>query len=269
MTTPATPPPVSLCFVLINRETARPDVDQFLPGLRDALDESLNQHFAPFHGGKYGVRVAASPTDRQPGEVAVNIRAAVATDPQGALGWHQVTNGVPDIELPLDTMTGLTGDDNSLDVVADHECKEAAGDPGANQLADNGNGKVSAKETCDRVEDQIYKASNGLNLSDFLLPSAWIPGAPGPYSYLQSLTSQLDPQNQVTMTAGGYDIEGDVPALSDVTPSDRVVSGANLIVHAGDRKRIVRMVSCKPLDELRKKRMAHPCSRAYRHGVRL
>jgi hypothetical protein len=44
------------------------------------------------------VRVASSPTDRLAGEVAVNFRDTIPEAP-GALAYHQVTNGVPDIEI--------------------------------------------------------------------------------------------------------------------------------------------------------------------------
>jgi hypothetical protein len=154
MTTFATPPTKTLSFVLLNQDEGT-DVTNFLPQLAAAANEGL-AIFSQFHGGSYTVRAGTSPSDRQPGEIAVNIRKAVATDPSGALGWHQVTNGVPDVELPFDTMSGLTGDSNALDVVATHEIFETSGDPGANQLADNLNGKVSAKETCDRVEDVTF-----------------------------------------------------------------------------------------------------------------
>lgn len=254
-TIPAPAPNPTFCFVLIDY-TNRSDVVAFLPQLRDALDESLNQHFAPFHGGHYAFRVASSPTDKTSGEVAMNIRHAAPGDPSGAEGWHQDNNGVPDIELPLDTMSGLTGDSNCLDVVADHEAKETAGDPGANQLVDNGNGKVSARETCDRVEDITYAASNGLNLSDFLLPAAWIPGAIGPYSYRGSLQAQLDSNNAVTKTPGGYDIEATAP--SDYTDAKGNITQKKATMAQG--------AAMHPGSIARK---SHWSSRAYRRGVRL
>lgn len=258
---------VNACFVLINQASDRPDVDAFLPKLRDALDEDINQRFALFHGGRYGFRVATSPTDRLTGEVAVNVRHKQDADPAGALAWHQVTGGVPDIELPFDLMSGLTGDSDALDVCANHEIKETILDPGANLLADNRNGKVSMKEACDRVEDETYPTSNGLNASNFLLKEAWVPGAPGPYDYMQVLTSQLDAQNNVTMTSGGYDIEGTSPSdLADVEPGflskEHVVSGDSVDtdVHA---------LSLKPISGLRLARKQDRFSRAYRCGLRL
>lgn len=268
--TVATAPAVTFCFVLIDQTGGaagtRPDLGPFLPKLRDSLDESLNQNFAPFHGGKYAFRVASSPTDRQPGEVAINIRHQQAGDPQGALAWHQVTGGVPDIEVNLDTTSGLTGDSDGLDVVADHEVKETAADPGANLLADNGNGKSSARESCDRIEDTFYSTSNGLHASNFLTPAAWIVGANAPYDYMEELPSQLDANNNVTMTPGGYDIEATTPTdEADVTPADRVASKS---VRAASNVN-VRTVSRAPIDGLRLRRKQDPYSRTSRRGVEL
>lgn len=266
----AAPPTVNLCFVVIDQTTDRPDLAPFLPQLRDALDETLNGPFNAFHGGKYAFRVASSPTDRAIGEVAINVRHATAEDPQGALAWHQVTNGVPDIEINLDSTSGLTGDSQALDVCVSHEVEETATDAGANLLADNGNGKVSAREACDRVEDQFFSASNGLHMSNFLTPPAWIPGAAGPYDYMQVLTAQLDANGNVTMTPGGYDIEATAPSdYSDVTPQDRVVSGSTEHVTSAGARKIVRAVSRAPISGLTLQRKRSIYSRAYRHGVRL
>jgi hypothetical protein len=247
-TTFATPPAKTLSFVLLNRDEGQ-EVTDFLPKLADAINEGLTI-FSQFHGGSYICRAGSSPTDRRDGEIAVNIRKAVTTDPSGALGWHQVTNGIPDIELPYDTMSGLTGDSNALDTVASHEVFETCGDPGANGLKDNGNGKVSAEEECDRVEDVTFPVSNGLNLSNFLLASAWIPGAPGPYDYCSALSAQLDASNQVTMTPGGYDIEGDSPNLTDVTPEAKTVN--------------LRVRAAKPFEDGRARRKADKHSRTSR-----
>lgn len=248
----ATPPTYTLCFVILDQTAGDyPGLTGFLPGLRDALDEYLNQYVAKWHGGVYAVRVGANAQDRNAGEVAINLRHNQDTDPQGALGWHQVTGGVEDIEIPLDSLSGLTGDGQALDVCASHEAAETAVDPGANQWADNGNGKVSAKEASDRVEDMTFKATNGLNLSNFLLPNAWVPGAPGPWDYMVVLAAQLDPvSNEVTMTPGGYDIEATTPNdVQDITPQARFST-------AGNAK-----------SEAWHKRKAHPLSRTSRRGV--
>jgi len=248
----ATPNAPIFRYVLLNQDEGQAVTD-FLPKLADSLNESL-AILARFHGISASVRAGSSPTDRQAGEVAMNVRKSVQTDPQGALGWHQVTNGVPDIELPMDTMSGLTGDDNSLDVVASHEADETSIDPGANQLVDNGNGKVSAMEDCDRVEDVIFPTSNGLNASNFLLKSAWIPGAAGPYDYCNALSAQLDANGQVTMTPGGYDIEATAPTdETDVTPSK-----------LGQTDLAFRVRRAHPFEGGRAARKAHPLSRTSR-----
>jgi hypothetical protein len=271
----ASPPAVNLSFVLVDQTTGdRPDLAPFLPKLRDSLDEAMNEHFAPFHGGTYALRVAASPSDRKPGEIAINIRHQQTSDPQGALAWHQVTGGIPDIEINLDSTSGLTGDSDALDVCGSHEVMETAANPGANLLADNLNGKVSAREACDRIEDTFFTTKNGLHASNFLIWAAWVPGAAGPYDYMMKLSSQLDANSNVTMTAGGYDIEGTTPSdLADVTPSklakDHVVSGEAEHIGPDGEKRVIHAVSRAPISGKRLARKQSRYSRAYRQGVRL
>ena len=266
-------PSVTSSWVIIDQTTGDvPGLSDFLVKLVDALDEGANRIFSRFHGGTCALRVAANPGDRKPGECAINLRHKQPGDPNGALAWHQVTNGVPDIELPIDTMNGLTGegDSNALDVCASHELFESLADLGANLLADNLNGKVSAREACDRVEDTFFTASNGLHLSNFLIPAAWIPGASGPYDYLGVLQAQLDGSGAVTMSNGGYDIEASAPSdYSDVTPQGHLAFGKAEHTAPNGTTRIVRAVSKLPISGGRLARKQSPYSRTYRRGVRL
>jgi hypothetical protein len=257
---PATAPSVMFEFVLINQATDRPDLTKFLPTLVAGLTQGV-AIFTKFRGATASFRAASSSSDRKPGEIACNIRHNQPGDPQGALAWHQVTNGVPDVELPLDDMSGLTGDSEALDVCLSHEVFETMGDPGANGLVDNGNGKVSAEEECDRVEDTFFKVPAGINISNFLIAAAWIPGAPGPYDYLCALESQLDANNNVTMTPGGYDIEATAPTdEADVTPQ-----GAQAAARARSE---FRARALKPIEGKRLKRKSNRYSRASRRGVK-
>ena|SRR5579863_1963756 len=250
---PFAAPPAPTRVAIIDRTTDRPDLAPFLPQLADALNEQLNQHFAPHHGGSYVFRVCA-PGHRQPGEIAMNVRHQKATDPQGALAWHQVTSGIPDIEINIDSTSGLTGDSNALDVCASHESCEMGADGGANRLVDNLNGTVSALETCDRIEQLIYKASNGLNLSNFLLQSAWMPGASGPYDFMQTLTSQFAPDGSVFIATGGYDIEATAPT------DEHDVFGMR------ETRVLARARGLEKLDDFQQRRKADPYSRTSRRA---
>jgi len=270
---PFATPPVDPRFrvVLIDRTTDRPEVEPFLQKLVPALQEHADR-IQSFHGVGAVVRLAADPSDRQEGEVACHIRHKQGTDPQGALGWHQVTGGVPDIEIPLDYCSGLTGDSDALDVVASHELGEMMLDPGANQTVDNGNGRLSAQEASDRVEDCFYDSQNGLHLSNFLLRAAWIPGAPGPYDFMCALPSQLDAHGDVEMTQGGYDIEGRAPRMTDVTPAEAKADGEPAILNEspGILVPVFSKRSKAPLSKLREARHAQRYSRtARRLGTKL
>ena len=183
--------PTHFDFVLLNHSTNAQLTYTVLSLISAALDEQANQHFAPSYGGSYTFRVGASATDRKPNEVAINIADSHPDEPD-AEGWHQVNSGVPDIEIALDLTSGLTTGDNSLSSVISHEVCETAGDPGANGWELRADGNLEARETCDRVESLSYPASNGVMLSNFLLPSAWIPGAAGPFDFMGILKNAGD-----------------------------------------------------------------------------
>jgi hypothetical protein len=83
-------------------------------------------------------------------------------------------------------------------------------DPTANLFAARTDGTLDAYEASDAVEDTTYAAVDGqTTLSNFLLPSAFDPGAVGPFDYLKVL------QNQYDTTPGGYRITGTVTLNQD------------------------------------------------------
>lgn len=243
-------------FVFLNLGTNRSDVDAALPSIAAAIAEQLNGPFSAAHGGTYSVRVGSSPTDFQPDEVKVNIRDSIPEAP-GAAGYHQNSSGVPDIEIGLDTVDSMTSGASSLSVVLSHECLEAALDPGANRWADQGNGVMSALEACDRVEESNYAASNGVSVSNFLLPAAFQPGAPAPWDYMNVTTSP----NQIAQ--GGYDIQCSSPSdAHDVTASAGVGAPHGKMLHGP------RFIGELPTGH-RLARKSSPYSRTTRRGVKL
>ncbi len=73
------------------------------------------------------------------------------------------------------------------------------GDPWINLAADPGNGSLlNAYELCDAVEQNSYKASNGIELSNFVTPRWFITGAKGPYDHLGRCKTPLE------IWPGGY-----------------------------------------------------------------
>jgi hypothetical protein len=161
-----------------------------------AIDAQLNGEFAAEWGGTYAVRADGAPL--QDGEIEIAIFQS--EDVSGAAGYHDKTpDGQPYIHVALDDAATLTSVTAALSVIITHECCETAGDPGANRWADRAGTIQEALETCDRVEDVAYD-KDGVSVSDFLLQSAFDPGAPPPYDYKGALAAQDD------QTPGGYAI---------------------------------------------------------------
>ena len=133
--------------------------------LVDALNEDNGEcgPFAAATGRSASTRVGANPDDRQADEYAMNIRHSIPEAPE-ALAYHKVTNGVPDIEIGWDLFDGVLDGPDPFSVGVDHEQKEALRDPGANGWKDgvNSNGKSSADEACDKVQNTFRSASNGV-----------------------------------------------------------------------------------------------------------
>jgi hypothetical protein len=208
------------------------------------------------HGTRATFRIGKGPTDRGPNEVAINLRDSIPDAP-GALAYHSVTNGVPDIELGLDVCThGLKGSD-SLPAVLSHELAETEGDPGANEWADYGS-SMRAKELCDRVQNISFQSSKDTTLSNFLLPSAFIPGSPGPWDYVSLVTGKPLMADQMDYS-NGYDIEASEPTK------------VNQLQHAfmAEGQPPVRALGHENLSEMAKARKRSHHSRTARRGARV
>jgi hypothetical protein len=216
-------------FVLIDESTTNdpnyggaltPDV---LQNIAVAVSWQLNTDVAAEWGGigTHSVRVGTDQNDLSAGEVAVWIQDSLPDAP-GAAGYHERgADGSSDAYIGRDGSNSLTTGSSALSVTISHECCETVGDPPANFWADRGDGNEEALELCDRVEDQVYDAPNGVAVSDFLLRAAFDPGAQGPYDKLDALKKATD------MTPGGYVILR--TASSDehqVTPNKKIAATA-------------------------------------------
>ena len=229
-----------------------------LERISEAIKEQLNNEFSSFYGGDYYIRVCDA-SSRKDTEIAVNIRDSLP-GMVDALGYHFVTNGVPDIEIGLEYLSDLTKGYDSLSVVMSHEVLEVIGDPGANLWVDRGDGTMRARELCDAVEDTTYLASNGVEVSNFLLPAAFIPKAQGPWDYLKILW------NASAITDGGYDIVARSPTdVQKVTAMYRTGFGSPL----GQWRTIGIEGASFEEGSRRYKRKTHPFSRTSRRGIRL
>jgi hypothetical protein len=226
--------------------------------LINALIEQLERPFGTEWGEQCcDFRVGSSPTDRLPGEVAVNFRDTIAA--QGALADHQVNNGIPDIEIACDLFAGLTTGQDSMSVGVDHEILELLLDAGANGWKDRQDvtGLSDAEEACDFVQNTNYQASNGLSMSNFVLRSFFIPGALGPWDHLGVMKSARDVSN-------GYGIVAESPTdVSQIGGMQAPILGMRMD-HRG-----LRIHTVGYLTALAKLRIMHPYARHFRRGGRV
>lgn len=235
-------------YILVNESTLTDDSvgGELTSAVLDAIVAAtlwqLNGDFARAWGGAYAVRHGAL-SDALPNEIVVHIQDALSV--ANAAGYHDKTDsGGAEIFIAREGSISLTYGGESLSVTISHELCEDAADPAANRWVDQGQGIEEALEACDRVEDRFYQAPNGVCVSDFLLSSAFDPGASRPYSQLDSLEHGTD------MTAGGYQLVRTV-----ATDEHQATPGHALLVGS---PRAARLAKC-----------AHVSSRAYRRGVRL
>jgi hypothetical protein len=255
-------------FVLIDLTTsATPDAMRpasVLQSIADAASEQVNKTFAAVFGGASAAfRVGSGPTDRATNEIAINFRDTL--DVQGALAYHQVVGGVPDIEEGVDLFQTLTSGAESLSVGVTHEVLETLRDAGCNGWKDkqDGSGLTGAEECCDPVQNTCYPASNGVDVTNFVLPSYWTPGASAPFDQLGVMTSTTDLSN-------GYEIQAQAP-------TNETQAGPGEKAEAPEGKsepELARVVHGKPflkgaenLSELARKRKASKHSRTSRRGI--
>jgi hypothetical protein len=223
----------------------------FLAALVEGSSQLLNA-YATATGQNPAVtfRVGGGPDDRQPGEVACNFRDNIPEAP-GALAFHTVTNGVPDIELGVDLFSALTGDSEGMDIGFTHELLEMLRDAGANGWKDNGSGALDAEEACDWVQNSFWTAANGLHLTNFVLESFFIPGAQGPWDQLGVMSSRDD-------VSHGYGIQAPSPQDTSQVGGIRRAAANLLLPHR-------QMVGTLTTNQL--KRKGHPYSRTSRRGL--
>jgi hypothetical protein len=224
---------------------------QVLPALVAALSAATADDgvYGSVYRSPMTFRVAASADDRQPGERAIHLRDTIPEAP-GALAYHQVVDGVPDLEIGVDLFSSLSSGAESLTVGVSHEVFETDRDPGANGYKTRADEVTAdAEEVCDYVEGTFF-SQDGVDLSNFLLPAAWISGAEGPYDHLGVMTSQTDmshgygvvvevsnAQTEQGFTTAGADagatddyavVVSDAAGPADVPPADEAVTSAEV-----------------------------------------
>jgi len=218
-----------------------------------AWKEQINGPFATAYGRLAATfRVAKDTADRNINEIGINFRDTTPEAP-GALAFHQVVNGVPDIEIAVDLFNSLTSGVDAVSVGVGHEIDELFIDAGANGWKDKGNGVMGAEESVDPVQNTYYLACNKVAVPNFVFPEYFIPGSKGPWDYMQVMASQDD-------ISHGYEIQAATPSQINQ------VEGKRGFAKTGEKH--VFIVGAE-LTELQLKRKQHPYSRTMRRGVRL
>ncbi|MGA7124298.1 MAG: hypothetical protein WBY94_29625 [Polyangiaceae bacterium] len=180
---------------------------EVLKQIASALNVQLNRDYGPQCGGNYSVRVGDGAGDIQVGEVVFAILPTLPNAP-GDVAYHDVNgNGVPVCWDAITASDTLIGPGNSVSVAISHELLETPGDPGCNLWADGGDGFEYARERCDAVESQSYQVQ-GVYVSNFLLDSFFVPGAPGPYDFMSwgLLPGAVGPAKPFATAQGGYQL---------------------------------------------------------------
>lgn len=222
--------------------------------IADALKEQTSTSFSDAFGYETPEFRVDTAQNRKPSEIAINFRDTIAV--QGALAYHQVTNGVPDIEIGVDLFTDLTSTSESVSGGVSHEVLETLGDMGANGWKDKGNGIMGAEEVCDPVQNTGYQTSNGVYVSNFVLPSYFIPGAVGPWDQLGVMKSQTDLSN-------GYEIQTQSPtSFSQAMTKPGWGHTLNSMIKGGAKPKYDGTLS-----RIQRLRKSSPFSRAARRGL--
>jgi hypothetical protein len=163
-----------------------------------AVTIQLNRDVSPHWGGTHLLRVSDA-SEIMPGEVPIAILDELPDAP-GAVAYHDVQgNGVAAVFASLAMCNSILTGGDSLSVAISHECIESIGNPAVNMWVDDSLGNEWCHELCDAVEAVTYSV-NGVDVSDFVLPSFWDRGAKGPYSHQGAATLPY------VTAPGGYQI---------------------------------------------------------------
>lgn len=154
-----------------------------------ALNTQAVKHFYPTWG--IDARVSYAP---QPVPKTYRILVMDDSDVQNALGYHDFEAGVPTSKVFART---TKNDGGQWSVTASHELLEMLVDPEGVLAALRDDGTFFAYEICDPVETQTYSI-NGVNVSNFALPSWFANGSKAPYDYLHTTTRPFQ------IERGGY-----------------------------------------------------------------
>ena len=213
----------------------RPLLDQ----IAAALMVYANRDVATYWGGDHVVNVVASDVQLIASAIPCRIVDALPDDPQ-AIAYHSGDNDYQAIWVAKTQLNSLLVGADSLSCALGHEIAETIGDPGCNRWAMGSLGLLFAIELSDFDEQSTYDCE-GVSAPNFALPSFFVPGSVGPWSYLGA-TGAETVAGPLRTAPGGYQLT--------LNSNNKVQVMGELAPHRRARKR-------------------HPTSRSYRRGLRL
>jgi hypothetical protein len=173
------------------------EIDQMVA----AIQHQVTYQFRPWWGTNASLQHYA---DEASVPTAANVwtcRILDKSDVQGAGGYHEEGEGVPDLKVFAGDLKNFAA---SVSVGFSHEVLETLGDPLCNQSVQVGRGTFWAMEACDAVEDDRYAYEviipdgSSVLVSDFVTKQWFNMQDPPPYDYKRHLSEPLQ------LLPGGY-----------------------------------------------------------------
>lgn len=163
-----------------------------------AVDVQLRDHFCPAWGIDYWPAQSYLELPKQ-ADLYHPLFVMDDIELDGAAGYHDaiLTYIYGRVVTPVDARDAT---------VMSHEALELRGDPNCDLWAPMAGGRLTAWEACDAVQGDSYPIvasiagrSRPIEVSNFVLPSYFVPGSQGPWDWMGRL---LGPAPH--MTPGGY-----------------------------------------------------------------
>ena len=166
----------------------------------ELLTVFVNAYLALYWGVPGGcvVRAASSPTDIQPNQWPFHLRPTIPEAPGGLPTTRSTAWACPTSRMASTCPTRSSGPAAPF-VAWSHEIAEALIDPGTDGACTDGTGasgptKAFAKEVGDPVESSSFSITlpSGASgyLTNFVLPSYFVPNHAGPFDYMTQLGLQ-------------------------------------------------------------------------------
>ncbi len=179
---------------------AKTPLGQDLNAIVDACQWYVDACLKPIWNVSATIKVATIPIAN-----AINMLLLDTSDVEGALGYHDLESGLPIARIFI--KTALENGEIVSGTIS-HELAELLVDPFCQSLViNNDTGTVYPYEVCDAVEESMFSAPNGIQLSDFVYPEwfqEWSP-AGTQFDYMKVLTGafQLDKGGYITAIQEG------------------------------------------------------------------